>query len=34
MNGFLKICREKLDGPLHSLRYSHQKLSAASESGR
>jgi len=31
MNGFLKFWREKLEGPLHSVRYSHQKLIAASE---
>ncbi|RWX75530.1 aspartate-semialdehyde dehydrogenase [Neorhizobium lilium] len=31
MNGFLKFWREKLDGPLHSVRYVHRKLISASE---
>ncbi|WJH40164.1 usg protein [Aliirhizobium terrae] len=31
MNGFLKFWQEKLDGPLHSVRYVHRKLISASE---
>ena len=26
MSGFLKFWQEKLDGPLHSVRYGHQQL--------
>jgi uncharacterized protein Usg len=29
--GFLKFWQEKLDGPLHSVRYVHRKLISASE---
>lgn len=31
MNGFLKFWQEKLEGPLHSVRYVHRKLISASE---
>ena len=31
MHGFLKFWQEKLDGPLHSVRYVHRKLIAAQE---
>jgi uncharacterized protein Usg len=31
MQGFLKFWQEKLDGPLHSVRYVHRKLIAAGE---
>ncbi len=31
MNGFLKFWEEKLEGPLHSVRYVHRKLISASE---
>lgn len=31
MKGFLKFWEEKLDGPLHSVRYVHRKLISASE---
>jgi uncharacterized protein Usg len=31
MNGFLKFWREKLDGPLHSVKYVHRQLISASE---
>jgi uncharacterized protein Usg len=31
MKGFLKFWQEKLDGPLHSVRYVHRKLISASE---
>jgi uncharacterized protein Usg len=31
MNGFLKFWQEKLDGPLHSVRYVHRKMISASE---
>ena len=31
MHGFLKFCQEKLDGPLHSVRYVHRKLISATE---
>ena len=31
MKGFLKFWEEKLDGPLHSVRYVHRKLIAANE---
>ncbi len=29
MRGFLKFWQEKLDGPLHSVRYVHRKLISA-----
>jgi uncharacterized protein Usg len=31
MKGFLRFWEEKLDGPLHSVRYVHRKLISASE---
>jgi uncharacterized protein Usg len=31
MNGFLKFWQEKLEGPLHSVRYVHRKLISAGE---
>jgi len=31
MRGFLKFWQEKLDGPLHSVRYIHRKLISATE---
>lgn len=31
MRGFLRFWQEKLDGPLHSVRYVHRKLISASE---
>ena len=31
LNGFLKFWQEKLDGPLHSVRYVHRKLISATE---
>ncbi|RFB93435.1 aspartate-semialdehyde dehydrogenase [Rhizobium leguminosarum bv. trifolii] len=31
MRGFLKFWEEKLDGPLHSVRYIHRKLISATE---
>lgn len=31
MNGFLKFWQEKLEGPLHSVRFVHRKLISASE---
>lgn len=31
MHGFLKFWQEKLDGPLHSVRYVHRKLISATE---
>jgi uncharacterized protein Usg len=31
MNGFLKFWQEKLEGPIHSVRYVHRKLISASE---
>ncbi len=31
MKNFLKFWEEKLDGPLHSVRYVHRKLISASE---
>jgi uncharacterized protein Usg len=31
MRGFLKFWQEKLDGPLHSVRYIHRRLISASE---
>ena len=31
MRGFLKFWQEKLDGPLHSVRYVHRKLISATE---
>ncbi|MFD1744204.1 usg protein [Rhizobium helianthi] len=31
MKSFLKFWQEKLDGPLHSVRYVHRKLIAANE---
>jgi uncharacterized protein Usg len=31
MKNFLKFWREKLDGPLHSVRYVHRKLISATE---
>ncbi|HWU60651.1 MAG TPA: aspartate-semialdehyde dehydrogenase [Ensifer sp.] len=31
MKSFLKFWREKLDGPLHSVRYVHRKLISATE---
>ncbi len=31
MHSFLKFWQEKLDGPLHSVRYVHRKLISASE---
>lgn len=31
MKGFLKFWQEKLDGPLHSVRYVHKQLIAAHE---
>lgn len=31
MNDFLKFWQEKLDGPLHSVRYVHRKLISATE---
>ncbi|TNM64838.1 usg protein [Aliirhizobium smilacinae] len=31
MTGFLKFWQEKLEGPLHSVRYVHRKLISASE---
>nr|WP_210055543.1 usg protein [Neorhizobium petrolearium] len=31
MKDFLKFWQEKLDGPLHSVRYVHRKLISASE---
>ena len=31
MRGFLKFWEEKLDGPLHSVRYVHRKLISATE---
>jgi len=31
MRGFLKFWQEKLDGPLHSVRYVHRKLISATD---
>mgnify|MGYP000606704351 CR=1 FL=1 len=31
MKSFLKFWQEKLDGPLHSVRYVHRKLISATE---
>jgi len=31
MHGLLKFWQEKLDGPLHSVRYVHRKLISAQE---
>ncbi len=31
MKNFLKFWQEKLDGPLHSVRYTHRKLISATE---
>jgi uncharacterized protein Usg len=31
MRGFLKFWQEKLEGPLHSVRYVHRKLISATE---
>lgn len=31
MNDFLKFWQEKLDGPLHSVRYVHRRLISAGE---
>ena len=31
MHGFLKFWQEKLDGPLHSVRYIHRRLISATE---
>ncbi|MBB4569760.1 MULTISPECIES: usg protein [Rhizobium] len=31
MRGFLKFWQEKLDGPLHSVRYVHRRLISATE---
>ena len=31
MKGFLKFWEEKLEGPLHSVRYVHRKLITATE---
>lgn len=31
MKNFLKFWQEKLDGPLHSVRYVHRKLISASD---
>lgn len=31
LKGFLKFWQEKLDGPLHSVRYEHRRLVSASE---
>ncbi|TDK37596.1 aspartate-semialdehyde dehydrogenase [Rhizobium deserti] len=31
MKGFLKFWQEKLEGPLHSVRYVHRKLISAGE---
>lgn len=31
MHGFLKFWQEKLEGPLHSVRYVHRKLISATE---
>ena len=31
MKTFLKFWREKLDGPLHSVRYTHQRLIGPNE---
>jgi uncharacterized protein Usg len=31
MRGFLKFWEEKLDGPLHSVRYVHRKLISPTE---
>ena len=31
MKGFLKFWQEKLDGPLHSVRYVHRRLISATE---
>jgi uncharacterized protein Usg len=31
MRGFLRFWQEKLDGPLHSVRYVHRKLISATE---
>ncbi|QHQ36989.1 usg protein [Algicella marina] len=31
LHGFLDFWKESLDGPLHSVRYSHQKLIRAGE---
>lgn len=31
MRGFLKFWEEKLDGPLHSVRYIHRRLISATE---
>ncbi|MDM9618883.1 aspartate-semialdehyde dehydrogenase [Rhizobium sp. S96] len=31
MRSFLKFWQEKLDGPLHSVRYIHRKLISATE---
>ncbi|EJT05559.1 usg protein [Rhizobium sp. CCGE 510] len=31
MRGFLKFWEEKLDGPLHSVRYIHRKLISPTE---
>ena len=32
MKGFLKFWEEKLDGPLHSVRYVHRTLTSAADS--
>ncbi len=34
MNGFLKFWQEKLEGPLHSVRYVHRKRSRPASGGR
>jgi uncharacterized protein Usg len=31
MHGFLKFWQEKLDGPLHSVRYVHRRLISATD---
>jgi len=31
LNGFLEFWRAKLEGPLHSIRYTHKKLISPSE---
>ncbi|WP_337269821.1 usg protein [Oryzifoliimicrobium ureilyticus] len=31
MTGFLNFWKEKLDGPLHSVRYTHRRLISATE---
>ena len=32
MRGFLRFWQERLDGPLHSVRYTHRRLISASSS--